>query len=160
MIREITANDYKQILPILQEIQDSGDSYFFENMNDTELLAYWSKPNFTGFIKEIDNKIAGSYILGPISQGRFRHICNASYIVNKDFRGHKIATELCNHSLNFAKQIGYKGIQFNQVVSTNLAAVKTWTNLGFSIIGIVPQAFIHKTLGMVDAYIFFNSLVT
>jgi hypothetical protein len=44
-------------------------------------------------------------------------------------------------------------MQFNYVVSTNTAAVNLWKKLGFSIIGTVPQAFRHQTLGLVDVYV-------
>jgi L-amino acid N-acyltransferase YncA len=44
-------------------------------------------------------------------------------------------------------------MQFNFVVSTNKAAVLLWQKLGFAIVGTLPKAFSHKTLGYVDAYV-------
>jgi ribosomal protein S18 acetylase RimI-like enzyme len=44
-------------------------------------------------------------------------------------------------------------MQFNLVVSSNMTAVRLWQSLGFNIIGIVPEAFAHAELGLVDAYI-------
>ena len=33
---------------------------------------------------------------------------------------------------------GFRGIQFNAVVETNVAAVRLWESLGFEIVGTVP----------------------
>jgi ribosomal protein S18 acetylase RimI-like enzyme len=49
-------------------------------------------------------------------------------------------------------------MQFNLVVSTNEPAVALWKKLGFAIIGTVPDAFDHKTRGLVDAYVMYRSL--
>ena len=87
MIRKADEKDFPQILEILQEIQKAGDSYFFENMIDEELLDYWIKPNFDCFVFEENGVIFGSYILGAIAQGRFSHTANASYIVAAATRG-------------------------------------------------------------------------
>ena len=42
-------------------------------------------------------------------------------------------------------------MQFNFVVSTNDAGVALWQKLGFTIVGTLPEAFEHATLGKVDA---------
>ena len=65
---------------------------------------------------------------------------------------------MCEHSLDFAKQAGYYGIQFNIVVSTNHAAVHVWKKFGFKIIGTTPKGFRHPELGLVDTYIMFKKL--
>ncbi len=44
-------------------------------------------------------------------------------------------------------------MQFNFVVSTNTGAVALWKKLGFNIVGILPKAFRHLALGLVDAYV-------
>ena len=44
-------------------------------------------------------------------------------------------------------------MQFNFVVSTNTAAVALWQKLGFAIVGTLPKAFRHQSLGYVDAYV-------
>jgi len=48
----------------------------------------------------------------------------------------------------------FSATQFNFVVSTNTRAIALWKNLGFSIIGTIPQAFQHQGLGRkVDAFV-------
>jgi ribosomal protein S18 acetylase RimI-like enzyme len=65
---------------------------------------------------------------------------------------------MCQHSIDFAREKGFLGMQFNMVVSSNEVAVRIWKNFGFSIIGTIPQAFRHQRLGLVDAYIMFKNL--
>jgi ribosomal protein S18 acetylase RimI-like enzyme len=49
-------------------------------------------------------------------------------------------------------------MQFNIVVSTNERAVRLWQAMGFAIVGRLPGAFAHPTLGDVDAFVMFQSL--
>ncbi len=159
MIRKACGSDYSTIIKILKEIQESGDSYFFLDMSDKDFIDYWIKESFNSFVYTDENdKVLGSYILGPIRSGRFSHIANASYIVSKESRGLGIGKKLAEHSLEFAKQSGYKAIQFTSVVSTNTSAVKAWQSAGFKIIGTVPKAFNHRMLGLVDTYIFYKEI--
>ena len=53
---------------------------------------------------------------------------------------------------------GYRAMQFNFVVSTNERAVRLWQRFQFEIVGRLPGAFLHPTLGYVDAYIMFRTL--
>jgi ribosomal protein S18 acetylase RimI-like enzyme len=46
-------------------------------------------------------------------------------------------------SLLVAKRLGYLAMQFNRVVKNNHRAVRLWQNLGFEIIGEIPDAFNH-----------------
>ncbi|MNK15425.1 Acetyltransferase (GNAT) family protein [compost metagenome] len=79
-------------------------------------------------------------------------------MVNPKFHGRGTGKLLCEHSLRFAKDKGFLGVQFNIVVSTNEGAVKLWQKFGFDIIGTTPKAFRHKTLGLVDTYIMYKDL--
>lgn len=160
MIRLLKPSDHHQIIQILENIQEAGDSYFFINMSGQELLDYWLKPDFARFVFEIDGKVAGAYIVGPnpTAPGRFSGIANASYIVSNAFRGRGVGKNLALHSIDFAKQEGYTSMQFNRVVATNTAAVNLWQFLGFEIVGTVPKSFKHKTLGFVDSYIMYRAL--
>jgi ribosomal protein S18 acetylase RimI-like enzyme len=79
-------------------------------------------------------------------------------MVHPDQRGKGIGGDLCRHSLQIAKVLGYRGMQFNLVVSTNTGAVALWQRLGFRIIGTIPGGFKHQKLGYVDAYIMFREI--
>ena len=79
-------------------------------------------------------------------------------MVSPKHQGRGTGRLLCEHSINFAREKGYSGIQFNIVVSTNETAVKLWQKFGFGIIGTTPKGFRHKDLGLVDTYIMFKDL--
>jgi ribosomal protein S18 acetylase RimI-like enzyme len=72
--------------------------------------------------------------------------------------GQGIGREMGEFSLKEAKKLGYKAMQFNIVVKTNDKAVRLWKKLGFMIIGEIPEAFNHRQLGLVNAFIMFRKL--
>ena len=51
------------------------------------------------------------------------------------------------------REQGCAAMQFNAVVETNRPAVKLWHQLGDRVIGTVPEAFEHSTLGRVGLHI-------
>lgn len=112
------------------------------------------------FVAVEKDEILGTYIIKPNQIDLGSHIANCSYMVSPKDQGRGIGKLLCEHSINFAKEKGYLGIQFNIVVSTNTAAVKLWQQFGFEIIGTTPRGFRHKDLGFVDTYIMFKDLQT
>jgi ribosomal protein S18 acetylase RimI-like enzyme len=65
---------------------------------------------------------------------------------------------MLQHSLDHAKARGYRGMQFNFVVSTNERAVRLWESAGFNTVGRLPLAFKHPTMDYVDALVMFRSL--
>lgn len=104
------------------------------------------------------NLVLGSYYLKPNAAGPSSHICNCGYMVMPESRGKGIARKLCLHSQERAVKLGYKAMQFNAVVSTNLVAVNLWKKLGFEIVGTVPNSYRHKKLGFVDTFVMFKWL--
>jgi hypothetical protein len=66
---------------------------------------------------------------------------------------------MCRDSLLRAAAAGFRAMQFNFVVSTNQRAVTLWKGYGFSIVGTLPNAFLHPTLGYVDVFVMFRSLL-
>ena len=60
--------------------------------------------------------------------------------------------------LTRARAGGYRAMQFNLVVSTNTGALKLWQELEFRIVGTLPNAFRHPSLGYVDAHVMFREL--
>lgn len=103
-------------------------------------------------------EIVGAYIFRANQPGYGAHIANASYMVKMEKRGQRIGHQLCAHSVEMAKMAGFRGMQFNLVVSTNKGAIKAWLDNGFEIIGTVPEGFYHFEEGYVDAYIFYRKL--
>ena len=79
-------------------------------------------------------------------------------MVSPNSQGKSIGKQLCEHSLEFAKESNFKAIQFNIVVSTNKTAIKLWEKYGFKIIGTTPNGFRHLKLGFVDTHIMYKPL--
>ena len=65
---------------------------------------------------------------------------------------------MCAHSLERARARGFRAMQYNFVVSTNERAVRLWRSFGFDVVGTLPRAFDHPTLGHVDALVMFRTL--
>jgi predicted GNAT family acetyltransferase len=63
--------------------------------------------------------VLGTYFIKTNQQGPGDHVCNCGYMVSPTARGRGLATAMCEHSQEIAKQLGYKAMQFNCVVSTN-----------------------------------------
>jgi len=94
----------------------------------------------------------------PNQRGPGAHVCNCGYMVAESARGKGVARAMCLHSLDYARQRGYRAMQFNHVVSANTTAVALWKKLGFEIVGTLPKAFNHPVHGYVDSYVMFQTL--
>lgn len=161
LIREATAADYSQLWKLYQQIIFSCDAYMHdEHTTYDEWQQYWFPLSGKTFVAEADGVIAGSYVIKQNQPGRGNHIANGSYMVSPMYRGKSIGKMLGEHSIVIATLENYKAIQFNAVVKTNEHAVRLWLKLGFKIIGEVPAAFRHKTLGLVNTYIMYKDLTS
>jgi ribosomal protein S18 acetylase RimI-like enzyme len=159
IIREATINDRAAIWEIFEKVIQTGDTFVFDPQTPKEdLEKLWFAPGMNTYVAEENRKITGSYFIKPNQVGLGSHIANCGYMVHPDARGKGIGRELCDHSIFMAHKLGYKGIQFNIVVSTNITAVKLWEQSGFKIIGAIPGGFHHRELGYVDAYIMFREI--
>lgn len=102
-----------------------------------------------------DNKVAGYYILHPNNIGRCSHVSNASFAISKEFRGKKLAESLVRKSIQQAKELGFRGMQFNAVVVANTAAIHTYQKIGFNIIGTISKGYRLKNGEYSDMYIMY-----
>lgn len=154
IIREATDEDFDQIYKIFSAIIKNGDTYVFDpNTTYEEAKEYWMKKGIFTFVATIDNEIVGTYIIKPNQVGLGSHVANAAYMVNPDHQGKGMGHSMAIHSLEKAKQLGFKAMQFNMVVSTNTHAINLWKKVGFNIVGTLPKVFNHQQLGYVDAYV-------
>ena len=123
-----------------------------------EAFAYWLGPGATSYVVEGEERIVGMYKVVPNQPGLGSHVANASFMVAPAYGGRGAGRQMGLHCLREARRSGFRAIQFNFVVSTNLPAVALWRSLGFAIVGTLPGAFRHKDLGYVDAYVMFRSI--
>jgi GNAT superfamily N-acetyltransferase len=79
-------------------------------------------------------------------------------MVDPDQHGRGVGRALGRYAVEWARQAGYHGMQFNAVVETNTAAVALWRSLGFEILTTVPEAFDHAVHGLVGLHIMYQRL--
>jgi L-amino acid N-acyltransferase YncA len=160
-IRIATKADSDQIWSIFHEIAAAGETYALppDTTRDQALKIWMESPRKTYALEE-DGKILGTYFIKINQSGPGDHVCNCGYMVSSSARGHGLVTAMCEHSQRLAKELGYKSMQFNFVVSTNESAVRLWSKLGFAIVGRLPKAFHHLSKGYVDALVMYKWLET
>ena len=110
------------------------------------------------YVFEENGRILGTYYLKTNQLGPGDHVCNCGYMVSSSARGRGIATTMCVHSQETARELGYKAMQFNFVALSNEGAVRLWNKLGFATVGRLPKAFHHPSKGYVDALVLYKLL--
>ncbi|HMH59065.1 MAG TPA: GNAT family N-acetyltransferase [Galbitalea sp.] len=159
-IREFTEADWASVWPIYQTVVNAGETYTYDQ-KWTEQQAHnvWVEPAPGHTYVAVDGgRIVGTAHLGPNKPGRGAHVATASFMVSMDARGLGVGRALGTHVLEAARADGYASMQFNAVVESNSGAVRLWQELGFRIIGTVPEAFDHPTLGPVGLHIMYRQL--
>jgi GNAT superfamily N-acetyltransferase len=158
-IREAAAADWPDIWAMFREVTAAGDAFAYDaDTSEDAARKLWTEPPTVTFVAEEGGRVFGTYFVRPNQPGRGSHVANGGYMVAAAARGRGLAGWLCGHSLETARRLGYRAMQFNYVVSTNAAAVRTWENHGFAVVGRVPRAFRHATDGLVDVLIMHREL--
>src|SRR5262249_3515149 len=158
-IRPATDSDRDAIWEILREVIAAGETYpLDQNISREDAFAYWYQRDAQVFVVERDGETLGSYTLHANQSGGGSHVANAGFIVGKNARGQGIGRAMGEHCLKEAR-LGFRGMQFNFVISTNESPVKLWQSLGMKIVGTLPGAFRHPTRGYVDVYVMYQEFV-
>jgi L-amino acid N-acyltransferase YncA len=150
--------DHDAIWAILEPTIRAGETYALpRDMTRDAALAWWLA-NEVWVAVDDDGAIAGTYLIHANQLGFGSHVANCGYVTAPAAMGKGVARAMCAHSLERAKALGFRAMQFNFVVSTNERAVRLWQAMGFSIVGTLPKACAHPRLGDVDAYVMFRAL--
>lgn len=159
IIRPATPGDAEAIWAILEPVIRSGETYTLpRDLSRSDALAYWFSSSHEVFVAESEAEVLGTYYLRPNQLGGGSHVSNCGYITASNASGKGLATAMCSHSLNHARNRGFRAMQFNFVVSTNDRAVRLWQRFDFDIVGRIPDAFLHPIHGYVDAYVMHRKL--
>lgn len=146
--------DRDAMADLFRAVCRGGDALPFTPDTPAEAFdAMWLSPGVQAYVALVDGRLAGMYKLNANLPGRAAHVASATYLVRPDRQGQGIGTAMLRDSLARAAAQGYRSMQFNFVVSTNRAAVTLYERHGFSIVGTLPEAFLHAQLGYVDAYV-------
>ena len=158
-IRPADMDDASSIWRIIGPTIRAGETYALDrDMTEADALAYWLGGDRETFVAEEEGEIVGTYYMRANQAGGGKHICNCGYMTSTAATGRGVARTMYQHSLDHARQCGYRGMQFNFVVSTNERAVRLWQAMGFEIVGRLPLAFHHPRFGYVDALVLFQTL--
>ena len=158
LIRPAVPSDDEAIQRIIVPTIRTGETYALpSDWTEAEALAYWRSPGHTVFVAD-DGAVVGTYYIRPNQRGGGDHVANCAFMTAASATGRGVASAMCAHALQYAAAAGYGAMQFNFVVSTNARAVALWRRFGFEIVGRLPGAFRHPTLGLVDALVMHRKL--
>lgn len=97
---------------------------------------------------EEDDLVLGTYLLCANQKGGGPHVANCGYVMSPRATGRA----MCAHSLDRARAHGF-GRCRSTLSCPRTRAVRLWESFGFAVIGRLPEAFAHPTLGFVDALV-------
>ena len=144
VIREYNTGDLPEMIKIWNEIVEEGAAFPQEELLDPVTGSeFFASQSYCGVAEDGDS-VVGLYILHPNNVGRCGHICNASYAVDSGQRGKHIGEKLVMDCMENAKRIGFKVLQFNAVVESNVHARHLYERLGFVQLGTIPNGFRMK----------------
>lgn len=158
-IRKAVEKDKAQVWKIIKAVISTGDTYVYApDSPEEKMIDYWFSFDKKTYVALDENRIVGTFYLKDNQPDLGSHVANAGYMVAPEARGKRVGRRMAEFSLVEAKRLGYQAIQFNFVVKSNENAVKLWRNLGFEIIGEIPDAFDHAEKGLTSAYIMYKKV--
>lgn len=160
IVRVADAGDWAAIWQIMSVVTRAGDTFTYPtDLTESEGQSLWMAGNGQTIVA-IDEQgcVLGTAKMSANQMGPGSHVATASFMVAPSARGRGIGKALGKVVIEWAKAGGYRSIQFNAVVSTNLVAVGLWQSLGFVIVGTIPRAFAHPNHGDVSLHVMYRSL--
>ncbi len=158
LIRQARPADWPGIWAIIRPVVVAGETFTWDrDVTEERARSTWMGGQAYVAVDE------GGAVLGTAEMHRNQggggaHVANAGFMVDPAHAGKGIGRALCAHVLEEARRQGYRAMQFNAVVETNVRAVELWRSLGFQILATVPEAFHHPTKGFVGLHIMHISL--
>ena len=159
--RRIGTAEFDTIWPMLREVFRAGDTYAVDpQISRDAASAYWIDQAAATYVLDGPDGPVGTYYIKTNQPGGGAHICNCGYIVDPAARGQGLAAQMCQHSQQQARSLGYMAMQFNFVLASNAGAVRLWDKLGFVSVGTIPDAFCLPDGQMTDAHVMHKRLVS
>lgn len=161
LIRDAAPGDWTAIWPFMRRIVAAGETFSWDrDTTEERARAMWFPPppgrtvvavDDTGTVVGTANSLANH--AGPAS-----HIASASFMVDPEHAGRGAGRALGRYVIDQARADGFRGIQFNAVVETNVRAVTLWRSLGFEVLATLPEGFRHPVRGYVGLHIMYRRL--
>lgn len=146
VVRAYREQDIPAMIKIWNQVVEEGIAFPQEECLDERTGAdFFESQSYCGVAeREEDGSVLGLYILHPNNVGRCGHICNASYAVDSANRGLHIGEKLVLDCIEQARRIGFRVLQFNAVVVSNIHARHLYERIGFTQLGTIPGGFRMK----------------
>ncbi|MBQ6421798.1 MAG: GNAT family N-acetyltransferase [Clostridia bacterium] len=143
-IRQYENGDLNAMIEIWNRVVEDGVAFPQEELlNEETGAAFFATQSYCG-VADDGGQVVGLYILHPNNIGRCGHIGNASYAVSAGNRGKHIGEKLVLDCLKQAKRLGFRILQFNAVVESNVHARHLYERVGFVPLGTIPKGFRMK----------------
>lgn len=141
-VREYKEYDLPELIRIWNQVVEDGIAFPQEEaLDEVSGKAFFADQTYTAVAENEKGQVLGLYILHPNNVGRCGHICNASYAVDRKARGLHIGEKLVTDCLVQGKRCGFRVLQFNAVVASNVHARHLYERLGFVQLGTIPGGF-------------------
>ena len=161
VIREATPADWPAIWRFMRVIVAEGETFSWDRdiSEETARSAWMNEPPGRTFVAVgKDGAVLGTAEMGPNHGGPAAHVATAGFMVDPLHSGVGIGRRLGEHVMEQARADGYRAIQFNAVVATNVRAVGLWRSLGFEVLATIPEGFWHPAQGLVGLHIMYRPL--
>lgn len=151
--------DEIQLYDIFREVVDSGSQFPYECNSLQEFHRQFINPQSHVYVcHSSTHEVIGGFYIRSNFPGRSKHIANAAYMIQGSYRSKGIGTLLIKASLHLAKDLGFRAMQFNMVLSQNNTAVRLYEKLGFNVIAGIPNAVRNSDGSYQDGYIMYRQL--
>lgn len=141
-VRDYTEKDLPAMTAIFNKVVRDGMAFPEEDeLTVDEARDFFAKQVATRIAVDENDEPVGLYTLHPNYKGRSGHIANASYSVSSACRGQHVGEKLVLDSIQQAKKAGYRILQYNAVVESNVHAQHLYERIGFHKIGYIPGGF-------------------
>lgn len=161
LIREATTEDWSAIWPFFRTIVAAGETFTYPmDLGEGQGHNWWLLPTPDRTVVAVDGSgaVLGTAKMNRNHMGNASHVASASYMVDPAHTGRGVGRVLCEYTMDWARAAGYRSMQFNAVVETNIRAVNLYRSLGFEILGTLPEGFQHPTKGYVGLHVMHRAL--
>lgn len=159
-VRPYTEDDVLPMTRIWNEVVEEGMAFpQLDTLDGSSGAVFYAAQSHCAVAEDLESgEILGMYTLHPNNIGRCGHLANSSFAVRRDLRGARIGEALVRDCLKQAKDLGFRVLQFNAVVKSNIGAQRLYEKLGFVQLGTIPGGFRNIKGVYEDIILYYHTL--
>ena len=150
-IRDARPEDWEAIWPFFHRIVAARETYAYDpDMTEADARRMWlvGPPGRTVVATDSAETVVGTASMYANREGPGAHVASASFMVDPDRAGQGIGRALGEHVIAWAREDGFRAIQFN-AWETNRRLWRSGDRSASRSLGTVPEAFDHPRHGYV-----------